>query len=95
MPPAVHKKVVPAWFAAFQVVSAFTNTGMSLSDSSMTPYQKAYPMIVFMIGLILAGNTAFVSYFTFFGQLFLTKSPSTANIVSQLLPQPIRTLIGI
>lgn len=95
VPPAVHKKVVPAWFAAFQVVSAFTNTGMSLSDSSMTPYQKAYPMIVFMIGLILAGNTAFVSYFTFFGQLFLTKSPSTANIVSQLLPQPIRTLIDI
>ena len=36
---------------------------MSLEDQSMIPFQKAYPMIVFMVILILAGNTAFVSIF--------------------------------
>ncbi|KAF8806550.1 TrkH-domain-containing protein [Phlegmacium glaucopus] len=49
------------WFSLFQVVSAYTNTGMSLVDQSMIPFQQAYPMIIFMILLILAGNTAFVS----------------------------------
>lgn len=34
---------------------------MSLVDQSMTPFQQAYPMIVFLIFPILAGNTAFVS----------------------------------
>jgi len=48
-------------FSLFQVVSAYTNTGMSLVDQSMVPFQQAYPMIIFMILLILAGNTAFVS----------------------------------
>jgi len=32
---------------------------MSLEDTSMLPFQTAYPMIVFMVILILAGNTAF------------------------------------
>jgi Trk-type K+ transport system membrane component len=42
-------------------VSAYTNTGTSLVDQSMVPFQKAYPMIILMAFLILAGNTAFVS----------------------------------
>lgn len=49
-------------FSGFQVVSSYTNTGMSLVDTSMVPFQQAYPMIVFMIILILAGNTAFVRH---------------------------------
>ena len=57
-------------FSLFQVVSAYTNTGMSLVDQSMIPFQTAYLMIIFMIFLIMAGNTAFVSlpsiYFTHF-----------------------------
>ena len=48
-------------YSGFQVVSSYTNTGMSLVDTSMVPFQQAYPMIVFMMILILAGNTAFVS----------------------------------
>lgn len=47
-------------FAAFQVVSAYTNTGTSLSDQSMVPFQTARLMIITMFVLILAGNTAFV-----------------------------------
>ncbi|KAG8732556.1 low affinity potassium transporter [Ceratobasidium sp. 423] len=54
-----HRFVPPAWFSAFQVVSAFTNTGLSLIDQSMVPFQTAYPMIIILFFLILAGNTAF------------------------------------
>ena len=34
-----------AWFSLWQAVSAFTNTGMSLVDQSMVPFQRAYVMI--------------------------------------------------
>ncbi|KDQ50869.1 hypothetical protein JAAARDRAFT_141256 [Jaapia argillacea MUCL 33604] len=60
-PPNLHRTVPPPWFSLFQVVSSYTNTGMSLVDQSMVPFQTAYPMIIFMVFLILAGNTAFVS----------------------------------
>ena len=59
--PALHRYVAPGWFSLFQVVSAYTNTGLSLVDQSMIPFQMAYPMIIFTAFLILAGNTAFVS----------------------------------
>ena len=49
-------------FSLFQVVSAYTNTGTSLVDQSMVPFQRAYPVIVTLIFLIIAGNTGFVSY---------------------------------
>ncbi|KAG8770568.1 low affinity potassium transporter [Ceratobasidium sp. 428] len=54
-----HRFVPPAWFAAFQVASAYTNAGLSLVDQSMVPFQTAYPMIFPMFILVLAGNTAF------------------------------------
>ncbi|THH13668.1 hypothetical protein EW146_g6584 [Bondarzewia mesenterica] len=57
-PPAEHRPRISR-FAFFQVVSAYTNAGMSLSDQSMIPFQSAYPMIIIMGILILAGNTAF------------------------------------
>jgi Trk-type K+ transport system membrane component len=34
------------WFALFQSISAFSNTGLSLIDKSMIPFQTAYVMIV-------------------------------------------------
>ncbi|PPQ64955.1 hypothetical protein CVT26_015675 [Gymnopilus dilepis] len=60
--PVFQNEVRPlnsVWFSAFQVVSAYTNTGTSLVDESMVPFQEAYPMIFAMIFLILAGNTCF------------------------------------
>ncbi|KIK22690.1 hypothetical protein PISMIDRAFT_101958 [Pisolithus microcarpus 441] len=60
-PPALQRSVAPSWFSLFQVISSYTNTGMSLVDQSMIPFQTAYPMIFFMIICTLAGNTAFVS----------------------------------
>ncbi|KAG9124577.1 low affinity potassium transporter [Ceratobasidium sp. 392] len=60
-----HRFVPPAWFAAFQVVSAYTNAGLSLIDQSMVPFQTAYPMIFTLFILILAGNTAFPVFLRF------------------------------
>ncbi|EED83408.1 predicted protein, partial [Postia placenta Mad-698-R] len=58
--PQLYRDISPVWFSAFQAVSAYTNAGMSLEDESMVPFQRAYPTILAMIFLILAGNTAFV-----------------------------------
>lgn len=59
--------VRPYRFSLFQVVSAYTNTGLSLVDQSMVPFQTAYPMIFFMIFLVVIGNTGFVSSFLLSG----------------------------
>lgn len=48
-------------FSLFQVVSAFTNSGFSLVDQSMVPFQQAYPMVIGLVFLIIAGNTGYVS----------------------------------
>lgn len=37
-----HKYVSPIWYALFNSVSAFSNTGTSLSDASLVPFQTAY-----------------------------------------------------
>jgi Trk-type K+ transport system membrane component len=50
-----------ARYSMFQVVSAYTNTGMSLVDTSLVPFQRAYTLLFPLIFLVLAGNTAFVS----------------------------------
>ncbi|CAE6440813.1 unnamed protein product [Rhizoctonia solani] len=61
-----HRFVPPTWFSAFQAVSAYTNTGMSLIDQSMVPFQTAYPMVIIIFFMILAGNTAFPIFLRFF-----------------------------
>lgn len=57
--PNLVRPLTSGWFALFQVASAFTNTGSSLVDQSMIPFQKAYAMVVFMIVLIMGGNCAY------------------------------------
>ncbi|KAH6913933.1 potassium transporter [Coprinopsis sp. MPI-PUGE-AT-0042] len=64
-PPQLVRPINSVWFSAFQVVSAYTNTGTSLVDQSMLPFQSAYVMIMFMIFLILAGNTCFPIFLRF------------------------------
>ncbi|WVR05816.1 hypothetical protein IAU60_002841 [Kwoniella sp. DSM 27419] len=56
---AQPRLVTIPWFSLFQSVSAYSNTGMSLCDQSMIPFQDAYLMIFFMMFLIFAGNTAY------------------------------------
>lgn len=46
------------WYAAFNVVSAYSNSGLSLLDESMTLFQTTYGWIFTLCFLILAGNTA-------------------------------------
>ncbi|KAK7472408.1 hypothetical protein VKT23_000522 [Stygiomarasmius scandens] len=79
VPPALHRTIASPWFALFQVVSAYTNTGMSLVDTSMVPFQKAYPMIVFMVFLIVAGNTGFPVFLRFTIWLLSKVVPRTSR----------------
>ncbi|KAL3418100.1 cation transporter [Phlyctema vagabunda] len=56
---ALSNGINPWWLGAFNSVSAFNNSGMSLLDLNMIPFQRStYPL--FTMGLlILAGNTAY------------------------------------
>ncbi|RDB25358.1 Low-affinity potassium transport protein [Hypsizygus marmoreus] len=65
VPPEAIRPQNTVWFSILQSVSAYTNTGMSLVDRSMIPFQTAYPMVVAMAFLILAGNTAFPVFLRF------------------------------
>jgi Trk-type K+ transport system membrane component len=47
------------WVGAFNAVSAFNNSGMSLLDANMTAFNRAIYMLLTMGLLILAGNTCF------------------------------------
>lgn len=49
----------PAWVGAFMAVSAFNNSGMSLLDANMVPFQRSYYLLLTMGLLILAGNTCY------------------------------------
>ena len=49
----------PFWVGAFNAVSAFNNSGMSLLDANMVAFQRSYYMLLTMGLLILAGNTAY------------------------------------
>ncbi|KAK1822944.1 hypothetical protein LTR12_002666 [Friedmanniomyces endolithicus] len=49
----------PWWVGAFNAVSAFNNSGMSLLDANMTAFQTGYYLLITMSLLILAGNTCY------------------------------------
>ena len=49
--------VNPWWAGAFNAVSAFNNSGMSLIDANMVPFNRSYYMLITIGILVLAGNT--------------------------------------
>lgn len=49
----------PWWLGIFNGASAFNNSGMSLLDANMIPFQESAFVLVTMGLLILAGNTAY------------------------------------
>jgi len=49
----------PFWTGAFNAVSAFNNSGMSLLDANMTAFNHAIYLLITMGLLILAGNTMY------------------------------------
>ncbi|OTA34255.1 hypothetical protein BTJ68_06753 [Hortaea werneckii EXF-2000] len=55
----------PWWVGAFNAVSAFNNSGMSLLDANMVAFQRSYYMLLTMGLLILAGNTCFPIFLRF------------------------------
>ncbi|KAH9073450.1 cation transport protein-domain-containing protein [Lactarius deliciosus] len=55
----INTGINSVWFSAFQVVGAWANTGFSLVDQNLIPFQTAYPLLVSMVWLVLAGNTGF------------------------------------
>ncbi|KAK4162301.1 cation transport protein-domain-containing protein [Cladorrhinum sp. PSN259] len=57
--PPLENGINPWWLGIFNGVSAFNNSGMSLLDANMIPFQNSYFVLVTMGLLILAGNTAY------------------------------------
>ncbi|XP_006461276.1 hypothetical protein AGABI2DRAFT_118180 [Agaricus bisporus var. bisporus H97] len=57
--PPLTRHVTPGWFSVYQISSSFTNTGSSLVDQSLLPYQRAYLLLIIQWMLILLGNTGF------------------------------------
>lgn len=53
------KFVQPSWAGVFMGTSAVTNTGMSLVDTSLIPFQGEFGILVITAFQSLAGNTAF------------------------------------
>ncbi|KAM0720626.1 hypothetical protein Q7P37_004763 [Cladosporium fusiforme] len=56
---ALENGLNPWWLGAFNAVSAFNNSGMSLLDANMTAFQTGYYLLITMSLLILAGNTCY------------------------------------
>ncbi|KAG6001524.1 hypothetical protein E4U21_004115 [Claviceps maximensis] len=56
---ALANGINPWWLGIFNGVSAFNNSGMSLLDANLVPYQESSYVLVTMGLMILAGNTAF------------------------------------
>lgn len=84
------------WFWFFQVVSAYTNTGMSLIDTSMILLQDAYYMLIPMGFLILAGNTAFpivLRLFIWLVSMFVPSQSRTYETLRFLLDHPRRCFV--
>ena len=56
---ATANGINPWWLGTFNGASAFNNSGMSLLDANMVPFQNAYFVLITMGMMILAGNTAY------------------------------------
>ncbi|KAK0669131.1 cation transport protein-domain-containing protein [Cercophora samala] len=57
--PPLRNGINPWWLGIFNGASAFNNSGMSLLDANMIPFQNSYFVLVTMGVMILAGNTAY------------------------------------
>ncbi|GAA5838941.1 hypothetical protein JCM3766R1_004535 [Sporobolomyces carnicolor] len=93
---ATEPPINPVFFSFFQVWSALSNTGMSLVDASMVPFQKAYWLLLVLAFLILAGNTAlpiFLRLTIWIGSKIVPRDSRAKETLSFLLDHPRRTYI--
>ncbi|KAM0127297.1 hypothetical protein ACHAP3_008865 [Botrytis cinerea] len=56
---ALENGINPWWLGVFNAISAFNNSGMSLLDLNVIPFQTSVYTLLTMGLLILAGNTAY------------------------------------
>ncbi|KAI0767347.1 TrkH-domain-containing protein [Fomes fomentarius] len=83
LPPLQHREINNVWFTAFQIVGAWANTGMSLVDQNMVPFQTAYPLVFFLVFCVLGGNTCLPIFLRMF-IWFLTKLPGHSRMKESL-----------
>ncbi|KAK4181000.1 cation transport protein-domain-containing protein [Triangularia setosa] len=57
--PPLRNGINPWWLGIFNGASAFNNSGMSLLDANMIPFQNSYFVLITMGLMVLAGNTAY------------------------------------
>ncbi|CAO1638639.1 unnamed protein product [Sympodiomycopsis kandeliae] len=84
------------WFWFFQVASAYSNTGMSLIDSSMSMLADAYMLLIPMAFLILVGNTGFPIFLRFWiwtYSKFLPQNSRSYETVRFILDHPRRCFV--
>ncbi|GLB38209.1 putative cation transport protein [Lyophyllum shimeji] len=96
VPPAEMRPQNTVWFSVFQVAAAYCNTGFSLVDKSMVPFQTAYPMVFILAFLILAGNVAFPIFLRFTIWILKKLLPKTSRVnetLQFLLDHPRRCFI--
>ncbi|ROV91525.1 hypothetical protein VMCG_09462 [Cytospora schulzeri] len=62
---ATDNGVNPWWAGIFFGASAFNNSGMSLLDANVIPFQTSYFVLLVMGVMILAGNTAYPIFLRF------------------------------
>jgi Trk-type K+ transport system membrane component len=76
----------PWWLGIFNGASAFNNSGMSLLDANMIPFQDSHFVLITMGMLILAGNTAYpvLLRFIIWSLLQLLKLTTPENACSGL-----------
>ncbi|KAI0049422.1 TrkH-domain-containing protein [Auriscalpium vulgare] len=82
--PNQHKDINPVWYSLFEVVGAWANTGMSLVDQNLVPFQRAYPMLIFLIYVVQAGGTAFPIFLRFMIWIIYRGSPTNSRLKETL-----------
>lgn len=84
------------WFWLFQVVSGYSNTGMSLIDTSMIQMADAYFPLIVTAFLILVGNTAlaiFLRFWIWIGSKCVPKTSKSYETLRFILDHPRRCFI--
>ncbi|PWN32407.1 uncharacterized protein FA14DRAFT_127218 [Meira miltonrushii] len=84
------------WFWFFQVISAYSNTGLSLIDTSMINLNDQYLMLIPIAILILFGNTAFpivLRFMIWILSLCVPKKSRTYETLRFLLDHPRRCFV--
>ncbi|ETW82203.1 potassium transporter [Heterobasidion irregulare TC 32-1] len=90
-PPQQHRVINPVWYSIFEVIGAWANTGLSLVDQGLIPFQTAYPMLIFLIWVVIAGNTGYPVLWGIFKSV--PKTSQMRETLQFLLDHPRRCFI--